>query len=172
MKNWFILLLFSFSLFSCGLKTRVKQELTTKVKIGESAPNFSFTDKDGRKQQLSDLKGKVVFINFFATYCGICMTEMPRIQKDLFEQYKNDSDFVVLAVGQNSLQDLIAFKERKKLEFPIIPDENGIIYNLYASDLVPRNFVVDKEGKLIYCSVGFQEPEFEKIKLAIANQLR
>lgn len=172
MKNWFILLLFSLTLFACGLKTRVKEELTTKVKVGEPAPNFSFAGKDGQKQQLSDLKGKVVFINFFATYCGICMTEMPRIQKELFEQYKNDTDFVVLAIAQNKQPDIDRYREKRKLTFPIVQDEEGSIFNLYASDLIPRNFVVDKNGKLIYSSVGFQEPEFEKMKLAIAEQLR
>jgi len=172
MRNWLLLLFFSAFLFSCGVKTKIKQELTTKASVGEAAPNFSFTDQNGVSRKLSDLKGKVVFINFFDTYCGICMTEMPRIQKDIFEHYENNPNFVVLTVAQNKQEDIDKYRERRKLTFPIVQDEQGSIYNLYAVDMIPRNFLVNKEGELIYSSVGFQEKEFEKLKAKIADQLR
>ena len=78
------LLAFTSSLFA--------QDEFTLVKVGENAPDFSFASENGQSKKLSDLKGKVVWINFFATWCGPCRKELPHLQKEVYDKLKSNKN--------------------------------------------------------------------------------
>jgi peroxiredoxin len=156
MKNK-ILLLF----LLCTSFSTLAQEEGDIVKIGEKAPNFSITI-DGKPTQLSDLKGKVVLINFFATWCGPCMTELPILQKKVFDKYKEKNNFSLMILGRGHNEaEIEKFVKSKKYTMPFYPDFDKSIYNLYASKFIPRNYIIDKNGIVVYASRGYNPEEFE-----------
>lgn len=145
---------------------------TSVVQLKQTAPEFSLTTSDGKKVQLSDYKGKVILINFFATWCEPCMIEMPLLQKEIWNKLKDNPDFVLLSLGRDHSQEEInKFIKQKKFTFPIYADTGKVIYSLYAKQYIPRNYLIDKKGEVIYTSTGFSMEEFEDLKTTIDKLL-
>jgi len=144
---------------------------TSLVKENQKAPDFFFTTVDGKTIHLSDYKGKIILINFFATWCGPCMKEMPFIQKNLWDKLKDNPKFVLLSFGRNHSQEEIdKFIETKKFTFPIYADKDKYVYNNFATKYIPRNYLIDENGVIVYSSSGYNEKEFEKL-IDIINRL-
>jgi peroxiredoxin len=139
------------------------QDQFTLAKEGQQAPDFSLEMNDGKTQKLSDLKDKVVWITFFATWCGPCRKELPHLQKDVYEKFGNRNDFELLVIGrEHSWEELNKFKKEQNFNLPFYPDPKREIYSKYAGQNIPRNFIIDKTGKIVVSSVGFNEEEFQK----------
>lgn len=119
----------------------------TPLKKGETAPDFSYTLTDGTTASLSDLHGKKVMINFWATWCPPCNAEMPDIQ-EAFEKHK-DNGFVVLAVSQDLEIDLIEpFAQKYALTFPLIADPQNEISSRYGARGLPSSYFVNSDGTI------------------------
>lgn len=158
------LLLISLFLISVNMFSQEDYMESSLVKLNQQVPEFSFTNKDGKSIKLSDYKGKVILINFFATWCGPCMKEMPFIQKDLWEKLKNNDKFIILSFGRDHSQEEVnKFIESKKFTFPIFADKGKLIYNLFATKYIPRNYLIDSNGTVIYASTGFTTDDFAKL---------
>ena len=152
--------LFIVTLLSLNL---VAQDDITFVKVGEQAPDFSIAMEDGSVKKLSDLKGKVVWINFFADWCPPCRKELPHLEKEVYEKFKGQA-FEVLVIGREHDWAVVnKFKKANGYKMPFYPDPKREIFSKYAKQSIPRNFVVDKEGKIAVSSIGFKEKEFKKI---------
>lgn len=142
------------------------------IKTGRSIPDFTVKNEDGIIRS-SDLKGKVVLINFFATWCKPCMLELPHLQKEIWEKYKDDKRFSLLIIGREHSQSEIAeFKAKKGFQLPIYPDEDRSAYSLFAKEYIPRNYIIDKQGKVVFGSVGYNEAEFKEMIKKIDELLR
>lgn len=149
------------------------QQDSTKVKIGEQVPEFDYEITPGVIQNITDLKGKLVLINFFATWCGPCRQELPLIQKEIFDKYKDDNDFKLLIIGrEHSWEEVNKFQTDNKYTMPFYPDPKRTIYAKFADQYIPRNFLISPEGKVIYSSIGFVEKDFENLKQQIKVQIR
>jgi peroxiredoxin len=136
---------------------------TTFTKVGQTVPNFSVTTLDGKVMNMSELKGKIVLINFFATWCGPCMAEMPKVEKEIWQQLKSDK-FLVVAIGREHTKDeLIKFNKGKGFTFPIAPDLKREVFSLFARQSIPRNYVIGKDGKIAYQGIGYTPEEFGKM---------
>jgi cytochrome c biogenesis protein CcmG, thiol:disulfide interchange protein DsbE len=117
--------------------------------VGMTAPDFSLPDLQGKQQQLSDYRGKVVFLNFWATWCKPCKEEMPSMQV-LWENLKKE-DFVMLAVSMDRVtttKDIPPFVENLKLTFPIFTDSWGQTDKRYKLMGVPETYIIDQSGVL------------------------
>lgn len=171
MKKLFLIILLGFnSIF--GQNQNEEYTNSSLVQINEVAPQFSITTSEGKVVNLSDYKGKVVLINFFATWCGPCMQEMPFIEKDIWNKLKNNKNFTILSIGRDHSQEEInAFIQKKKFTFPIYADKGKTIYNLFATKYIPRNYLIDQNGKVVYTSTGFSTEEFEEMKTKINSLL-
>jgi peroxiredoxin len=116
------------------------------AKQGPPAPNFTLQGLDGRMVSLSDYKGKVVFLNIWATWCPPCITETPSIDKlhKIFE----DEDFALLAVSidEGGKKVVENFMKKKKLSFPVLLDPEGSVARLYRTTGVPESFIIRKDG--------------------------
>ncbi len=131
------------------------------MKKGQQVPEFVI-DQNGHSFNISDYKGSVVLINFFATWCGPCLKEMPFLQKDVWEKYKDKSNFKMLAIGRgHSFDEGSAFRKNRNMGFPMYGDKEKSVYSKFATGFIPRNYIVDAEGKIVYASVGFSTKEFE-----------
>lgn len=146
-------------------------EATTLIKQGDKAPDFTVEMVDGQKVTLSSLKGKVVMINFWATWCPPCREEFKRMQKDVVDRFKG-KDFALLAISRGEKKATVdQFRDKQGYTFPMGLDPTQEIYKKYASNYIPRNFIVGKDGKVIYVSVGYSPDEFENMLKAIEQAL-
>lgn len=122
---------------------------------GFLAPNFTAQTLDGQTVKLADLRGKVVLVNFWASWCPPCKAEMPAIEAT-YQAYRNQN-FVVLAVNstaQDNLTEARYFVDKTRLSFPILLDESGEITRLYRVQSLPTSFFVDREGVIHEVVVG------------------
>lgn len=118
------------------------------------APDFTLTDQYGNEHKLSDYKGKTVFLNFWATWCGPCRSEMPEIQK-LYESYgKNEEELIVLGVAgpnqgyEGSTEDIKDFLTENGYTFPVVMDEDGLAFAQYGIRAFPTTFMIDRDGNV------------------------
>ena len=116
------------------------------VKLGEPAPNFQLRDMQGRLVALSDLRGKVVMVNFWATWCGPCRIEMPAMEV-LYQTFSR-KDFEILAVSTDAEGVSVTrpFQQENRLTFPILHDADYRVGLTYGARSLPMTFMVDRQG--------------------------
>lgn len=142
------------------------------VHVGDTAPSFTITDTDGVEFVLDDLRGKVVLINFFATWCGGCVEELPQVQK-LWDENRDNGNFALVVIGREEANETVsAFRSKYGYTFPIAADPARTVYGIYAKEIIPRTYVVSRDGRICFASTGFDEDDLAKLKLELKNQLR
>lgn len=122
---------------------------------GFQAPDFRLNTIFGEDITLSNLNGKPVLINFWASWCPPCVAEMPAIQK-IYQEYGNEG-FIVLAVNasnQDNLNNAVKFVEKNNLKFPILLDSDGQVSNQYLVQSLPTSFFIDRSGKIQEIVIG------------------
>lgn len=137
--------------------------LLTPLAMAESeqglAPDFTLKSNDGSNIRLSELRGEVVLINFWATWCGPCRQEMPLLD-DLHERYR-DMGFTVLGVNvENSPEKAKAMLADNPVSFPVLFDTNSEVSKLYDIDAMPTTVLVDRDGNIRHLHKGFK-PGYE-----------
>lgn len=136
--------------------------------------DFTLTDQYGKKHKLSDYEGKVVFLNFWATWCPPCKEEMPHIEQ-LYKDYnKNNEEVVILGVAspnlgrEGSREHVINFLKDEGYTFPVALDEDGELAYQYGINAFPTTFIIDKEGYVTQYIPGAMNKE--TMKSFIENQ--
>ena len=113
--------------------------------VGEAAPNFELQNLDGQSISLSSLKGKPVLVNFWATWCGPCVSEMPYIQ-EIHEDW-SDSGLMVLAINWGeSASEVEQFLQAHNLSLPVLLDTKNVVAPKYGIRYIPTTFFIDKDG--------------------------
>ena len=142
------------------------------LKVGDALPKFELKSSVNGDVKPTDLKGKVVLVSLFATWCGPCQKELADVQSTLWPKYKDNKDFVMLVIGrEHTDEDLQKYNERKKFTFPLYPDPKREVFSLFAEKSIPRAYLFGKDGKLIYSSVGYTAEEFQKLMETIESAL-
>jgi len=145
------------------------------VKLGDTAPDFSMKLTDGKTLKLSDLRGKTIMLQFTASWCGVCRKEMPFIESDIWQKYKSNSAFALLAIDRDEpLETVQRFAESTKKTYPIGLDPAANIFSLFAQREagITRNVLIDKTGKIVMLTRLYNETEFEALKLKIEELLK
>lgn len=143
------------------------------VKVGDSMPAFTITFDDGKEIKSSVYSGKVILINFFATWCPPCQKELAEIQETLWPKYQQNKDFVMLTIGrEHSVADLVTYNEKKGFTFPLYPDKERTIYGSFAKSLIPRTYLIDKSGKVVLATTGFNAEDYQKLLTQIEKLLK
>lgn len=144
---------------------------TTLIHAGDEAPDFTVEMLDGSKQTLSALRGKVVLVTFWATWCPPCRQEMAHMQKGVIDHFAG-KDLVVIPISRGETRATVeSFIQKMGYTFPVGLDHDKSIYQKYATNYVPRSFVIDREGKVVYVAVGYDEVVAEEINAAINASL-
>lgn len=144
------------------------QDDYTLLKVGDRVPAFTFESAPGVKANISDYQGKVVVITFFATWCGPCRAKLPHIDRDIYGKYGQGNQVVFLTFGREHDWDtVLKFKADQEFKLPFHADQERKVFALFAAQNIPRNFVIDKQGKIAYSSVGFNQEDFDKMKAEI-----
>ncbi|MEK5476272.1 redoxin domain-containing protein [Paenibacillus sp. FSL R5-0407] len=125
---------------------------TERLSIGATAPDFQATNTLGEKVTLSDFRGKSVVINFWASWCGPCVNEMPLINR-VFQD--SDSDVVTLFVNVGESKGTVnEFLTQHQFDFPVIIDVTGKISGMYAVTGLPVTYILEKEGNIAHSIIG------------------
>ncbi len=163
---------------SCGGRTRGtaaesadETAATTLVGVGAAAPDFTVELFDGGELTLSSLRGKVVLLNFWATWCPPCREELARVQTELIDRFAG-RDFLFLPVSRGEERSAVAaFRERTGYAFPMALDPERRVYDLYATNFIPRNFLIGRDGRVVAATVGYDGEEFAELIATIEQTL-
>ena len=146
------------------LPARADAELL--LKVNERARDFTLTMLDGKIIKLSDLKGKVVLINFWATWCAPCLMEFYDFPSKIIVPYK-DQEFVLLAISKGEDKAKVAQKmaalKKDGIDFNVGLDPSETIWKLYAEGAIPKNFLIDQNGIIRYASTGYAEENVDRL---------
>ena len=144
------------------------------VKVGDMAPDFEMTLTDGSNVKLSDLRGQVVMLQFTASWCGVCRKEMPHIEKQIWQAYK-DKGLKVFGVDRDEpVEKALEMVKATGITYVMGLDPNADIFGLYADKKagVTRNVLINKEGKIVFLTRLFNEEEFETLVKKIGEEVK
>jgi thiol-disulfide isomerase/thioredoxin len=123
------------------------------LRIWREPKNFTLKTLDGKQVSLNELRGKVVFLNFWATWCGPCREEMPSMEA-LYQRLKNnDLEFIAVDIMENET-DVGAFIKQNKINFPVALDIAGTVGSDYRVRGIPATFIINRNGKIIFAAAG------------------
>lgn len=144
------------------------------VKVGDMVPNIDINLLDGTSFNISELKGKVVMLQFTASWCGVCRKEMPFIERDIWNVYKDNPDFALYGIDlKESKEETEAFAAAIPVTYPLTLDLEGKSFYSFCGEGagVTRNIILDREGKIIMLTRLFDEAEFAQMVEVIDKEL-
>jgi peroxiredoxin len=143
---------------------------STRTRPGQTAPDFTLTMVDGEEFSLKAHRGKVVQLTFFATWCGPCRAEMPRLE-EAWKRHQS-GEFAMLVVGrEHSNEEVAAFKKEQKLSFSMAGDPDRNVYSQYAEKWIPRVYVIDPNGAIAYQGGGPEGRDLDRMNQTIEAEL-
>ena len=167
-----LVLLMSYGSITTGQEKKVYDEGYI-VKAGDMAPDFVINEAGGKSYKLSSLRGKVVMLQFTASWCSVCRQEMPFIEKEIWQPGKT-SGLVLVGIDRDEPVDkVLKFKKDIKVTYPLALDPGADIFGLYALKEagVTRNVIINRSGKIIFLTRLFDRKEFDKMKKAVSEEL-
>ena len=168
-------LLFAFAalLFSLQMSAQNDKPARAELPIGSTMPSFTIESSVHGKISSVDLKGKVVLVNLFATWCPPCQKELAEVHQVLWPKYKENKNFKMLVLGREHTDaDLEKYNQKKGFTFPLYPDPTRGVFSKFADQTIPRTYLYGKDGKLIYSAIGYSPEEFAKLMEAIEVALK
>lgn len=144
------------------------------VKSGDLAPDFTLQTITGVTVTLSELRGKVIMLQFTASWCSVCRKEMPAIENDIWKKHKDNPDFFLLGIDRDEpLETVRKFVEQTGVTYPMGLDPGADIFALYADRKagITRNVIIDPEGKIAMLTRLYNEEEFAEMCVKIDGLL-
>lgn len=131
--------------------------------IGDKCPSFEVQMLDGDVVSIDSLRGKIVLINFWATWCPPCNEEMERVEKDIVERFAGE-EFVFLPISRGEKPEVVsAWRTKKGYKFDVGLDIATEIFPLFARTYIPRNYLIDPDGTIVYYEVGYDAELFDEL---------
>ena len=168
------LILFIAVLMTVSVFSQANDDRGYIVKVGDNAPDFILKLTDGKTVKLSDFKGKIIMLQFTASWCSVCHKEMPFIERDIWLKYKANPDFVLLAIDRDEpLETVQNFAKAIPITYPIGLDPQANIFALYAQREagITRNVIIDKDRKIRMLTRLYNEEEFKGMTNLLASLL-
>jgi peroxiredoxin len=154
---------------------KIPQEYEGNARIGDTIPDFTMTLTNGKKVASKDWRGKVVMLQFTASWCGVCRKEIPFIEKDIWLKHKRNSNFLLFGVDRDEpLEKVKSYQKEMNISYPLAIDPNADVFGLFADKRagVTRNVIIDRKGKIVYMTRLFKENEFREMVRIIGELLK
>ena len=153
-----------------GINTLLLKAEIQPVKGNQMAPNFSLEDLSGKKANLKQYRGKVVFLNFWATWCGPCKEEMLSMEA-LYQKFKERGFvFLTISVDYEEKKKVKEFIDKHHYTFPVLIDSKGFTLDFYGVKGIPTTLLIDKKGRMVGRAIGPKDWKHPEI-ISILNQL-
>lgn len=136
------------------------------VQVGDEAPDFEVELTDGRTVRLSDLRGRVVLLQFTASWCSVCRQEMPHIEREIWQKYQSSDDFFLMGLDYDEpLETAVRFAEAMEITYPLGLDAGAAVFRKYAlpDAGVTRNVLIGRDGRIVMLTRLFDEAEFARL---------
>ena len=162
MRNFLFFIFFLFSIHSFS-QNNINRGY--KVNVGDLAPDINLELLDGQIVTNESLIGKVVVIQFTASWCSVCIKEMPHLEKEVWQRFK-DNDFILIGVDLKEELDVVKnFLKKTKVTYPFTIDKDGSFFESFTLPKagVTRNIVIDKSGKISFLTRLFDKEEFQQM---------
>ena len=144
------------------------------VKVGDVAPDFSLPLTDGTTFTLSDYRGKVVMLQFTASWCGVCRKEMPHIESQIWQRHKENADFVLVGVDREETKEVVdAYTQKVGTTYPMALDTAANVFASYAlrQSGITRNVLINRDGTIVKLTRLYNEDEFSSLVQSIDSLL-
>ncbi len=144
------------------------------VSTGQLAPDFEMQLTTGEILKLSDLRGKIVMLQFTASWCSVCRKEMPFIESEIWQPLKSNQQFALYGIDRDEpLEKVTWFAEKTGITYPLALDPGAEIFQLYAEKEagVTRNVIVGADGRILYLTRLFTQEEFDAMKEVIFKEV-
>ena len=145
------------------------------VNVGDMAPDFTLQTTTGETFKLSDMRGKVVMLQFTASWCGVCREEMPFIESDIWQKHKGNSNFCLMGIDRDEPLDKVKeFAKQTGITYGMALDPGGDVFALYAERKagITRNIIIDKDGKIVMLTRLYNKEEFSEMCKKIDEMLK
>lgn len=155
-----------------GARQREKiEKIGTLTAAGDMAPDVSFTTLDGEQVSLRGKRGNVVLVNFFATWCGPCLMELPELES-LWREFRDKEGFRMWVIGrEETVESVKAFQKEHGFTFPMAADPERAVYRHFATERIPRTYLIARDGAIAYQFTGNQPDELEHVRRLLRRQL-
>jgi peroxiredoxin len=144
------------------------------VKLGQAVPDFDLLLPDGSTINTKTLRGKVVMLQFTASWCGVCRKEMPHIESEIWQKHRDNPNFALYGIDlKEPKEKVVEFQKQVGITYPLTLDPDGEIFYSFAAPGagVTRNVIIDKTGKIVFMTRLFKEEEFNEMKDVIGELL-
>ena len=161
----YFLFFFIFFLFSINSFSQNNMNRGYKVNVGELAPEINLELLDGQSVTNESLIGKVIVIQFTASWCSVCIKEMPHLEKEVWQRFKDD-DFILIGVDLKENLDVVKnFIKMTEVTYPFTIDKDGSFFESFTLPKagITRNIVIDKSGKISFLTRLFDKKEFQQM---------
>ena len=172
-NRYFLNFIFFYFLLACFTYSQ-NNERGYIVSVGDKAPLFKTKTSSGETFDLEKHKGKIVMLQFTASWCSVCIKEMPYIENEIWQIHKDSDDFLLVGIDKGeSIEMINKLINKTNVTYPICLDEKSEIFELYAEKKagVTRNIIIDRDGEIIFLTRLFDHNEFNEMKDIISKSL-
>lgn len=145
------------------------------IRVGQTVPDIKWTQTDGKTVSIKDLRGKVVMLQFTASWCGVCRKEMPFIERDIWQKHKDNKDFYLVGIDRDEPKATVeAFAKQTGVTYPLALDPGADLFAQFAlrESGITRNVLVDRDGKIVMTTRLYNEKEFQLLVKKIDSFLK
>ena len=145
------------------------------IRVGQTVPDIKWTQTDGKTVSIKDLRGKVVMLQFTASWCGVCRKEMPFIERDIWQKHKDNKEFYLVGIDRDEPKATVeAFAKQTGVTYPLALDPGADLFAKFAlrESGITRNVLVDRDGKIVMTTRLYNEKEFQLLVKKIDSLLK